>query len=184
MNEKSVVSVLKDDGWFCKKDDVGDFYCVKDFSGISVRVIPCVRHFSGKFSISLMPSLSVDAFSQAVRCIFGKGGSYTPLIVGDEGVVDLDEILASDILQLAEQAVSWALAQDIEVGLAAYRNLPTTAKGAMPLRHLAALAVAGDVARLEYYRKSFEQGDRLGFVPYITSEMLDRAIEVAKQHQA
>lgn len=183
MDEKGVVLVLKDNGWLCKKDDVGDFYCVKNFPGISMQIIPCVKKFSGGFSVSLMSSLSVDAFSRAVRCIFGKGANYTPLIVGDEKVVDFDEILESDILLLAEQAVSWAQAQDVEIGLTFYRNLPTNAKGAMPLRHLAALAVAGDVARLVYYRKSFEQGDRLGFVPYITSEMLDRAIEVAKQYQ-
>lgn len=95
----------------------------------------------------------------------------------------LSSLLVEDVLRLSEKAIAWADAQSLEDGLVAYRNLPTNAKGAMPLRHLAALALAGDVARLVYYRKSFEQGGRLGFVPYITSEMLDRAIEVAKQYQ-
>jgi hypothetical protein len=81
---------------------------------------------------------------------------------------------------MSEKAISWARSQNIESGLMGYRNLPTDAKGAMPLRHLAALAVAGDVERLEGYKKSFDMGDRLGFVPYITASMIDRAILKAK----
>ncbi len=51
----------------------------------------------------------------------------------------------------------------------------------MPLRHLAALAIAGDVERLNSYKNSFEKGDRLGFVPYITVDMIDRAILIAQK---
>ncbi|RMQ97899.1 hypothetical protein ALP94_02834 [Pseudomonas savastanoi pv. glycinea] len=77
---------------------------------------------------------------------------------------------------MSESAISWARSQNIESGLMFYRNLPTDSKGAMPLRHLAALAIAGDVERLDGYKKSFEVGDRLGFVPYITDAMIDRAL--------
>ncbi|WP_411828772.1 DUF6990 domain-containing protein [Pseudomonas bijieensis] len=48
-----------------------------------------------------------------------------------------------------------------------YRKLPTEAKGGMPIRHLAALAIAGDAGRLDEYKRSFEKGDRLEFVPYL-----------------
>ncbi|WP_421667180.1 DUF6990 domain-containing protein [Pseudomonas syringae] len=77
--------------------------------------------------------------------------------------------------------MSWARAQNIEEGLAAYRKMPTHAKGVMPVRHLAALAIAGDTGRLEEYKKSFETGDRLGFVPYVTSDMINRALMMAKK---
>ncbi|WP_414858990.1 DUF6990 domain-containing protein [Pseudomonas aeruginosa] len=62
----------------------------------------------------------------------------------------------------------------------AYRALPTNSKGAMPLRNLAALAIAGDVSCLANYQFSFEQGDRLGFVPYITQDMIERALLIAR----
>lgn len=64
--------------------------------------------------------------------------------------------------------------------MAAYRALPTDSKGARPLRHLAALAITGDIGRLAKYQRRFEQGDRLGFVPYITAEMLERALLLAQ----
>ena len=76
--------------------------------------------------------------------------------------------------------MSWARSLNIESGLMVYRSLPTDSKGAMPLRHLAALAIAGDVERLDGYKKNFEMGDRLGFVPYITDGMIDRAVLKAK----
>ncbi|MFV9439627.1 DUF6990 domain-containing protein [Pseudomonas aeruginosa] len=50
----------------------------------------------------------------------------------------------------------------------------------MPLRHLAALAIAGDVSCLANSQFSFEQGDRLGFVPYITQDMIERALLIAR----
>ncbi|WP_425603185.1 DUF6990 domain-containing protein [Lysobacter soli] len=59
-------------------------------------------------------------------------------------------------------------------------GLPTDSKGAMPLRHLAALALAKDVPRLESYQRAFERGDRPGFVPYIQKKMIDRAVSLAR----
>ncbi|MHA6044579.1 DUF6990 domain-containing protein, partial [Pseudomonas aeruginosa] len=94
-----------------------------------------------------------------------------------EKIVDFS---LDDVVRLSQSAISWASAQDIEKGLAAYRALPTNSKGAMPLRHLAALAIAGDVSCLANYQFSFEQGDRLGFVPYITQDMIERALLIAR----
>ena len=54
----------------------------------------------------------------------------------------------------------------------------------MPMRHLAALALAGDVAKLKSYQASFEAGDRLGFVPYITKDYIDRAVALAEKYAA
>lgn len=86
-----------------------------------------------------------------------------------------------DIIRLSDKAISWARSQNIDEGLRVYRALPTDVKGAMPIRHLAALAMAGDTGRLDDYKKSFEKGDRLGFVPYVTSDMIDRALMVAQK---
>lgn len=75
------------------------------------------------------------------------------------------------------------VSSDIDAGLAVYKALPTNSKGAMPLQHLAALALARDVSCLLRYQKSFEQGDRLGFVPYIGPEMIDRALQLAQSSE-
>ncbi|MNY08047.1 hypothetical protein D3C86_1408770 [compost metagenome] len=181
MNEKDVVSILKEQGWICSKDEVGDCFCVIDVGGFQVQVIPSVGKRSDHFRVSLMPSISTREFSDAVAFVQGEEGRYSPVIVSNEAPEKLPSFSSDDVLRMSEKVLSWAHSQSIESGLMAYRALPTDAKGAMPLRHLAALAIAGDVERLEGYKKSFEMGDRLGFVPYITAGMIDRAVLKAKQ---
>lgn len=180
MKEKDVVSILMEQGWVCSKDEVGDYFCVRDIGGAEVQIIPSVREHSGHFRVSLTPSVSTKEFSEAVAFVRGEGSGYSPVIVSNESPEKLPRFSSADVLRMSEKALSWARAQNIESGLMAYRNLPTHAKGAMPLRHLASLAIAGDVGRLEDYKKSFEMGDRLGFVPYITDSMIDRALLKAK----
>ncbi|MDN3719635.1 hypothetical protein QW131_11790 [Roseibium salinum] len=59
--------------------------------------------------------------------------------------------------------------------------LPTNAPGARPIWHLAALALLGDVAKLKFYQASFEAGDRLGFVNYVTKDYIDRTVSFAER---
>lgn len=180
MKEKDVVSILMEQGWVCSKDEVGDYFCVTDIGGVKVQIIPSVRERSDHFRVSLMPSVSTKEFSETVAFVQGEGSGYSPVIVSNEPPEKLPKFSSDDVLRMSEKAISWARSQNIESGLMVYRNLPTDTKGAMPLRHLAALAIAGDVERLEGYKKSFEMGDRLGFVPYITGGMIDRAVLKAK----
>ncbi|MGY2339116.1 DUF6990 domain-containing protein [Pseudomonas sp. SDO5532_S415] len=180
MKEKDVVSILKAQGWVCSKDEVGNYFCVTDIGGVKVQVIPSVGERPDHFRVSLIPSVSTEEFSETVAFVQGEGSGYSPVIVSNEPPEKLPDFSGDDVLRMSEKAISWARSQNIESGLMGYRNLPTDAKGAMPLRHLAALAVAGDVERLEGYKKSFDMGDRLGFVPYITASMIDRAILKAK----
>jgi hypothetical protein len=181
MKEKDVVSILKEQGWVCSKDEVGDYFCVTDVGGVQLQVIPSVGKRSDHFRVSLMPSISSKEFSEAVSLILGDGGSNAPIIVSNEAPEKLSDFSSDDVIRLSEKAISWARSQSIEEGLTVYRQLPTDVKGAMPIRHLAALAIAGDTGRLDEYKKNFEKGDRLGFVPYITSDMIDRALMIAQK---
>jgi len=76
--------------------------------------------------------------------------------------------------------MSWAKKQDLSKALHDYALLPTDAPGARPIWHLAALAILKDVEKLKSYQDSFEAGDRLGFVPYVTKEYIERAVVLAK----
>lgn len=181
MEEKDIVSVLSEQGWICSKDEVGDYFCVTDVGGVQLQIIPSVGKRSDHFRVSLISSISSKEFSEAVSIILGDGGGNTPVIVGNEAPEKLSSFSSDDVIRLSENAVSWARSQSIDEGLAVYRKLPTEAKGAMPIRHLAALAIAGDAGRLDEYKRNFEKGDRLGFVPYITSDMIDRALMIAKE---
>lgn len=183
MKEKDVVSILKEQGWTCSKDEVGDYFCVTDVGGAQLQVIPSVGKRSDHFRVSLMPSISSKEFSEAASFIMGDDGSNAPIIVSNEAPEKLSSFSGDDVIRLSEKALSWARSQSIDEGLSAYRVLPTDAKGAMPVRHLAALALAGDTVRLDEYKHSFGNGDRLGFVPYITSDMIDRALMIAKKNK-
>lgn len=180
MKEQDVVSILMEQGWVCSKDEVGDYFCLTDVGGVEVQIIPSVRKRSDHFRVSLMPSVSTKKFSETVAFVRGEGSGYSPVIVSNEPPEKLPKFSSDDVLRMSEKAISWARSQNIESGLMVYRNLPTDSKGAMPLRHLGALAIAGDVERLDGYKKRFEMGDRLGFVPYITDGMIDRALLKAK----
>lgn len=181
MTESEVVSILEEHGWRCESDDVGDRSCTLKIDEKVVRVFPTVGKRSDHLRVTFMPSVSSDEFSVAVSDIFGEAVKYEPIIVSNELPEKLPRFSVDDVLRMSQKAISWACSQDIESGLAAYRNLPTDAKGAMPLRHLAALAIAGDTGRLEEYKKSFDKGDRLGFVPYITNGMIERALLIAQK---
>ncbi|OQR32241.1 hypothetical protein BWR15_20275 [Pseudomonas sp. T] len=181
MKEENVVSILKEQGWVCSKDEVGDYFCVTEVGGVQLQVIPSVGKRSDHFRVSLMPSISSKEFSEAVDFILGESSRYTPVVVSNEAPEKLPEFSSDDVIRLSERAMSWARSQSLDAGLAVYRNLSTASKGAMPVRHLAALAIAGDVGCLAGYKESFQKGDRLGFVPYITSSMIERALLVAQR---
>lgn len=179
MKEKDIVSILKEQGWVCSKDEVGDYFCLIDIGEAQLQVIPSVGKRSDHFRVLLMPSISSKEFSEAVSFVLGDGSSNAPIIVSNEAPEKFSSFSGDDIIRLSDKAISWARSQSIDEGLRVYRALPTDVKGAMPIRHLAALEMAGDTGRLDEYKKSFEMGDRPGFVPYVTSDMIDRALMIA-----
>ena len=183
MNEKKVLSVLQELGWECRKDEAGDYYCCMEYKDLQIQVIPSIGRRSDHYRVSFVPSISTRLFSAAVARVFGRANDHAPIIVSNMGAEKIKDVSTEDIIRIAGEALVWASAQDVEAGLAAYRSLPTDAKGALPLRHLAALALAGEVERLQGYKRSFDQDDRLGFVPYISVEMVERAIAIAQEHQ-
>ncbi|MGX7950382.1 DUF6990 domain-containing protein [Oleidesulfovibrio alaskensis] len=65
-----------------------------------------------------------------------------------------------------------------------HATLPTAAPGTRPIWHLAALVLPSDAAKLKFYQASFEAGDRLGFVPYITKDYIDRAMSLAGEYSS
>ena len=183
MKKKELVSILRKNEWICRRDNAGGFYCRnRPDENLRVQLIPYIRAYSGKFLVSLDPSVSSREFCETFDVVHGEPGcDFSPIFVNNDSPEMLTTISEETVLRLSVEAISWAKCQDIEAGLTAYRSLPTDAKGEMPLRHLAALAIAGDVERLNSYKNSFEKGDRLGFVPYITVDMIDRAILIAQK---
>ncbi|EJN16396.1 hypothetical protein PMI36_06129 [Pseudomonas sp. GM79] len=183
MKEKEILPALEELGWRCGKDEAGDYFCLMDIGKEQVQIIPSIGKRPDHFRVSFMPSVSTKDFTAAAAFILGEARSHVPIIVSNDVPERVVDFSLGNVVRLSQAAISWANAQDIEQGLAFYRHLSTDAKGARPLWHLAALAIAGDVGRLSSYQRSFELGDRLGFVPYINAQMLERALLVARDIQ-
>jgi hypothetical protein len=181
VNEKEAMPILETLGWRIGKDEVGDNFAVIVRSEVQLRVIPFIGKRADHFRVAFMASVSTKTFSSAAASIFGSKDDHEPIIVTNGVEEKVANFSANDVVRLSEGAISWGLSQDIQAGLAAYRELPTDAKGAMPLRHLAALAIAGDLQTLSGYQRSFAHGDRLNFVPYITADVIDRALSLAQR---
>ena len=183
MNTREATKALRALGWSTKTDEVGDKGALFRLPDRIARILYGVRTFRDKQDFRAMLSVSTDSFSKAYAEIPGDRPGYGPLIAARKGIhIEVPEILEEHIRQASERSIAWAEAQDLEAGLLAHASLPTDAPGTGPVLHLSALAVTGDVARLKSYRASFEAGDRLGFVPYITGDYIDRAVALAEQY--
>lgn len=181
MKEKEVMPILETLGWKAGRDEVGDNFALIRRGDVQLRVIPFIGKRADHFRVAFMASVSTKTFSSAAEFIFGSKDDHEPIIVTNGVEEKVENFSANDVVALSEGTISWGFSQDIEAGLAAYRALQTDAKGAMPLRHLAALAIAGDLQTLSRYQRSFAHGDRLNFVPYITADLIDRALSLAQR---
>jgi hypothetical protein len=179
MLRNDVLLAFKELGWKTAKDEGGEHYAIFELGSFLVQVILKLEPRKEGKSLQCYFSVSNKELDVAAARIFGERETHTPLITDSDNLRQPD-FTFEDIRALSARLIEWARRQDIDAALKGLRELPTDAKGAMPLRHLAALALAGDVDRLEYYQRGFEAGDRLGFVPYISKEMIDRAVEIAK----
>jgi hypothetical protein len=181
VKEKEVMPILETLGWKAGRDEVGDNFALIRRGDVQLRVIPFIGKRADHFRVAFMASVSTKTFSSAAEFIFGSKDDHEPIIVTNGVEEKVENFSANDVVALSEGTISWGFSQDIEAGLAAYRALQTDAKGAMPLRHLAALAIAGDLQTLSRYQRSFAHGDRLNFVPYITADLIDRALSLAQR---
>jgi len=181
MNKLELTDALIGLGWRAGKDEVGEFFFTRNIDSVRVQLLPQIAKRPDYFRFSLNPSVSTDDFSAAISLISGEKTDFEPIIVGNEIPKKITQITTHTVHELSDQVIFWARNQNIDQGLEMLRNLPADSKGAFPLRHLAALSLAGDVEILRLYQRSFSAGDRCGFVPYITAQAINRALEIANR---
>jgi hypothetical protein len=192
MTREEINQVLISLGWVRYRDEVGD-------SVLTKRTEKGVVWFvtrNNTFGIDLNPVISTDVFDKFDHIIGANDvdhytGKITRRRYAEGSVIcqsqcrlHKEDYTEEDVVLMSNQILEWAASVDIEAGLADLRALPTDCLGAMPVRHLAALAVAGDVETLGRYRDSFAAGDRLDFVPYIDEGYIARALELAEKRKA
>jgi hypothetical protein len=186
MNMKCIREIFTESGWLASRDEAGDLsFQLKLPSDRVVQVMPTLKKVKEGIVFSPVYSVSIKLFNDAVAFIDNSDEDFSHIITSifDENSFQIckSEILLTDIQSIISLIINWAESVDVDGGLVKFRALPTSAKGIYPLYHLAALACNGDSDTLSRYQQSFEQGDRLEFVPYITKDMIDRAVEFAQR---
>ena len=183
MDKKDISEHLTSWGWQVKKDNVGDKSGNLSLPDREVRVDWTIRGSYRRKTqkIVLSPAISTIDFSKMACHIYGtKSYEVWPMQVLLNGPSREEETINVDHLKaVSEEAIAWAKSQDLNVCLKKYANLPTDASGNAPLKHLTSLALLRDLGTLKHYQDSFENGDRLGFVPYIKKDFIYRAYEAA-----
>ena len=181
MKTAEATVILKSLGWAISNDEVGDKVANFRLADRDVQIIYGIRRSIDHQDFRSTLSTSTEAFSEACRAITGDKNRYSPLVRARNGIrMQAPEILEQHVRQAADEAISWSQVQDLQEGLRELSALPTTALGARPIWHLAALSVRGDLPKISSYQAAFEAGDRLDFVPYITKDHIDRAMIFAQ----
>jgi hypothetical protein len=144
----------------------------------------------GRLVFSMGGMVSTDATSAAYTLLNYKNKnkriSETCIILQREApVIKQLVVTEKDVCLMSDDLVNWAKSVDIDMGIANLFDQNENQSGAMPARHLAALAASGDVETLTRYRESFARGERAGFYArYITEDYIFRALDFAEKRKA
>ncbi len=183
MKREEFVNYLTKFGWSKHRDETSAWVVLMRIENMTICCVPILKAIPG---VWLTPTLSIDDFDIAQTVISGKNSKFAKRSIILQTKINERESCnsESDVKRYSDMMLDWAQAQDIEQSLKQLRELPTNCLGAMPARHLAALAVNGDVEILSGYKDSFAEGDRLDFVPYIDEGYIERALDFAKKRRA
>jgi len=184
MLQNDIVKTFKELGWKIGKDEVGDNFAEIGLDDRVIGIIPRLRSRTDGKKLMLDESISTEEFSLAVAIISDRKKVYRPLVSkwGDD--YRKPKFTPQDISEISSSVIEWAKSVDVAQEMTRLRTVSTDSPGTLPLHHLAALALAGDIEVLRSYQSSFEAGDRLGFVNYIIKDYIDRAVALAEEYMA
>ncbi|MFC6656755.1 DUF6990 domain-containing protein [Roseibium salinum] len=181
MKTKEVTQLLKTLGWHTYTDEVGDKFSLFHLPDRVVDLGYGIRKYGREQQLEADVTASTEA-SCGCKAIDPGHRRYAPLVRRRRGLCyQVPAITEEHVRRASDESIAWAQAQDLDKALRDHAALPTNAPGARPIWHLAALALLGDVAKLKFYQASFEAGDRLGFVNYVTKDYIDRTVSFAER---
>lgn len=96
---------------------------------------------------------------------------FDDFVLTQPRVAEIIDIIETEVLDL-----------DFTAALAQLRATDPARPGNAGLKHLTALALAGDIDTLDGYVRRRMDGDPCGFVPFITDEMIARAAKIAHRN--
>ncbi|WP_299727532.1 hypothetical protein [uncultured Tateyamaria sp.] len=148
------------------------------------QIIIQARPARGETRVTFICSAAPERFNHAVAKISGDGVPAQEPIEQCRIVRSRSEYIDEDFAGMETEFQEWWSQRNLDETV---RKLVTQYSefGSGPLHHLAALAVCQENETLNLIKSRFEDGDKSGFLPYITVDYVDRAIEIAqKKHSA
>jgi len=182
MKLKDICACLDELGWHISTDEVGDKVASLELADRIVNLIPDIRVLPTEEQLAISPAVSNSVFCDVCRIILNETTGYAPLVCSwESNQIRAPEISKLHVRRMSDEAIAWAEKQDLDQALRDYASLPTNAPGARPIWHLGALVMLGNITKLKCYLTSFDVGDRLGFVNYVTKDHIERAILLSEK---
>ena len=181
MRIEETTAIFESMGWTYSRDEWGNSFATFRQPDRYAVMYFGVRRLPIRWQMSLIISVKTEAFSDACAKIHPDCATNDSLVshwTSPNFVVE--DIVERDVRHVSKEALKWMLKLDLNRKIREHAALPTNAFGAKPIWHLAALALIGASDRLQSYLDSFDAGDRLGFVDYITRGHVERALRLAK----
>ena len=174
--------LLKEDGWSVKRDpDDGSRSATRVEGDRVFRIFPTVRNTSDGRCISWGESVIPTRYLDAVSLIKGKSFRFYPLKPQSGTRLTRKNLDRETVRKELDITLENLRIRDLTASLDEIANLPLSSPGNAPIRLLAAKACKGDHSDLCEMRDKMISGDRQGFVPYIETEHLERAVNACIQ---
>lgn len=180
MKQTELIHSLESLGWSIAKDEVGDKVATFHLTDRIAYSIPRIQKISSGFVLRMRESFSTERFNHALSYISDEASSYHSMKTKFGNDYRSPSFTIADVERIAKLTSEWASQQNIEFELEKKRSLPTNSAGNLPIQHLGALALRQDTKILSKYYEAFKRGDRMGFVPYIQQNHIERALAFAQ----
>lgn len=176
--ETKALEIFKTLDWKAQRERVtGDAILSMDDGDNLVEAILQIRQLPSEQKMALILATGSKEMSRIIGSIAGKRASHDTLLQ-TRLEKKAPEIGLKEIEAISKEAATWWRSQDNLTAIKAL-TAPPPSTGLSQLMHLGALAYLGDFNSLLDYQDIFRRGQRLNFVPMITSEMIDRAVDIA-----
>lgn len=174
--------ILKEDGWIVTRDpDDGSRSATRVEEDKVFRLFPHISNTSDGTCIEWGEGVVPLKYLNAISVIADKPHNFYPVKIHNSTRLERKNLTNEVAKAELDDIVAKLREEDLTAALNETANLPLSSPGNAPLRLLAAKACRGEYFDLCELRDKMKSGDRQGFVPYIKSEHLERAVKACVQ---
>lgn len=174
--------ILKEDGWLVTRDtDDGSRSATRVEEDKVFQLFPRISHTCDGTSIDWGEGVVPLKYLDAISVIDDKTYNFYRLKFQNGTRIERKNLTREVAKLELDDIVAKLREEDLTAALHETANLPLSSPGNSPLRLLAAKACKGAYFDLCEMRDKMKSGNRQGFVPYIKTEHLERAVKACVQ---